>query len=381
MSFVFRFSGAVAALAAGALLFCATVQAQSRPVPATTAGGLQRVAAPAVSNAPLSPRARGEFTRRFVQKWGHYVQRVYEVPVGVWSKRMIPNFVAADSANFRAALARDTFEGAMAELSGTGTRVSDARVIERMARAQMTSADKPRIVARDLGSLSSDLTYTPLQPCRIVDTRNTAAGPIAANSTRSFTAINLADFTAQGGSATNCGTLGLNASAIAINVTAVTPSSAGFATVYPFGTTQPNTASVNYTAGSVVNNAIISQVPNPLASSDFTVYTFGQAHFVVDIVGYFSAPTATALECTQTFTTAQIAAFAAFDQVIPSCPTGYSLVGAGCRTPGFDDANWAVNGLYQISPTTIGGFCSGRNKTDGPITVEGVGRCCRTPGR
>ena len=357
-----------------------TVHAQARKSGTT---GLSRDAsAPAaVSAAPLSPTARGELSRRFVTKWGNYVERVYEVPVGTWARRMVPSFVAADAANFRKALARDTFEGAMAELTGTGHRLSDAAAIDRLARVSMT---KSRLAAADvktLGALSNDLVYTPLQPCRIVDTR-VAGGAIAANGTRSFKAVNSADFTAQGGSATNCATLGLTASAVALNITAVTPAGAGYATVFPFGTTQPLASSVNYTAGAIVNNAIIAQIPNPLQTSDFTVFSFAQSHYVIDIVGYFAPPVATALECTETTASQSVtSASPTFDFQIPNCPAGYTLTGAGCRTAGFNDADWAINGLYKNPSLGMLGFCSGINKTAGSITVEGTNRCCRVPGR
>lgn len=66
----------------------------------------------------------------------------------------------------------------------------------------------PQVVApQTLGATTSDLVFTPITPCRIVDTR-LAGGPIAGNFTRSFFAINTASFAVQGGSATNCGTLG-----------------------------------------------------------------------------------------------------------------------------------------------------------------------------
>ncbi|MBL8262393.1 MAG: hypothetical protein JNM58_08210 [Xanthomonadaceae bacterium] len=358
--------------------------------PALVVGALSLcIASPVLAAGPvrheapgtLSPQARGELTRRFVMKWGNYVQRVYEVPVGTWASRMVPNFVAADPANFRRAMQRDTFEAAVADLSGAGHRVGDARVIDRLARLSMQQGDRLSPASmKALGSLGSDLTYTPITPCRIVDTR-VAGGVIAANSTRSFKAINSANFTAQGGSATNCGTLGINASGVVINITAVTPSIAGYATVYPFGAAQPLAASVNYTAGAIVNNAITTAIPNPLQSSDFTVFTFAQAHYVIDIVGYFAPPVATALECNETFVSQAVAANATFDIDIPNCAAGYTITGAGCRTPGFNQADWAINGLYRPSAGVMDAFCSGQNKTASSITVEGTARCCRVPGR
>lgn len=345
----------------------------------TTPGKPAAQAAQRSEAAPFAPGERQVLTRMFEEKWGHYVARVYDIRRESWIERMASTFASADPANFRGALQRETFEGAMAELTGTGHRVSDDDVIRRLAASPAPAGAGFEVQA--LGSLNGDLTYTPLTPCRIVDTR-VSGGAIAANGTRSFKAVNSANFTSQGGSATNCGTLGLAASAVALNITAVTPSNAGFATVYPFGASQPVASSVNYTAGAVVNNSIISAIPNPLQSSDFTVYTFAQSHYVIDIVGYFAPPVATAMECTGTYAEENVTASSTFDIEIPSCPAGYTLMGAGCRTPGFNQADWAINGLFRTSAgSPLGAFCSGLNTTAGTITVSGTANCCRVPGR
>ena len=361
---------------------------------------------------------------------------------------MVPTFVAADPANFRTALKRETFEGALAQLTGTGHRLADAQVVDGFARASsargLTTKTAAEVGAKTLGSTTGDLVFTAVTPCRIVDTR-VAGGAIGANNSRNFLglAINAgANFTSQGGSATNCDVAAVGASAIAINVTAVTPTGAGYATVYRSGDARPLAASVNYTAGAIVNNSVVVGVPNPLALTDFTIYTFAQSDYVVDIVGYFSppqatpldcistgtpasftipahstnffnnpacpagykavtpylslihiyyvidivgyfaAPEATELECTSTFVTQNVAANDIFDMEIPSCPTGYHVTGAGCRTPGFDEASWGINGLYRASASDpLGAFCSGRNNTNGIISVQGTAECCRVPGR
>jgi len=324
--------------------------------------------------ADVSPKQRGELTRQFVNKWGLYVQRVYNVPVGVWAKRMVPNFVAADASNLRNALKRDTYEGAIAELSGSGHRVSDTQVVDRLARvAPGEGANVAKAVAAKFGDLNQDLVYTPVQPCRILDTRSTAAGAIAANSTRSFVAVSASSFTSQGGSSTNCGTLGLNATAVAINLTAVTPAAAGYATAYPFGTAQPLAASVNYATGAIVNNSLIVQIPNPLSSFDFTVYTFAQSHYVADIVGYFAPPIATALQCVETANTDLAIAGngGTGNATAPACPTGYTQTTTNCET-----TSWQMPIVYFQS-----GVCSARNGDTTSQTLRASRTCCRVPGR
>lgn len=334
--------------------------------------------------APLKPAERGALARQFVGKWGGYVQRMYNVPVGGWAARMVPTFVAADSTNLRRSLQRETFEGALAELTGTGHRLSDRDVVDKYARepAQMTAKQVEAIGRKALGSTTGDLVFTAVTPCRIVDTR-VAGGPISANSSRPFLGLAVsagANFTSQGGSATNCNVAAVGASAIMVNVTAVTPSGAGFATVYKSGESRPLAASVNYTAGAIVNNSVVVGVPNPLAITDFVIYTFAQSDYVVDIVGYFSPPQATNLQCTQTaLQSFTIAAGASTFFNNPLCPAGYHEVMPYCYS---SDAGVNSAGSGTNSNTAgLATFCAWHNTTGGSRTVFGGSICCRVPGR
>ena len=329
----------------------------------------------------LAPQERGRLASAFVMKWGEYVQSVYGIPVKVWASRMVPTFVNADPVNFRKSLSRQTLEGALATLNGAGARISDQQVIDTLASASpRRGRAQPTPVMRKLGDLGGDLVYTPIQPCRIVDTRLTPAGPVAANTTRDFRATATADFSSQGGSATDCGTMSINATAIAMNVTAVFPNGAGYATVYPFGSTQPLASSVNYTAGSIVNNAIISKIPNPLSTSDFTLFSFAGADYVVDVVGYFAPPQATALECATVTANTQVSAGANFTLNAPACGTGFTLTGVGCKSNGFREVDWATNGLIA-GANGADGQCKGTNVGTNQTVVQIVGQCCRVPGR
>lgn len=327
-------------------------------------------AASSQTAAPLSPKQRGAIARQFVLRWGHHVERVYDVKVGVWAQRMVPTFATADATNLRNALSRATFEGAMAELIGRGARMTDQRAMAELNRAALTG--RHEALTKALGSGTGDLVYTPIQPCRIVDTRVTPEGAIPANSIRSFVALNN-NYSGQGGSATDCGTGGTSlVGAVALNVTAVTPGGAGYATVFPYNAAQPLASSVNYTAGAIVNNAIITRVPNPLTNNDFTIYTFAQSHFVVDIVGYFSAPQATALQCTQSgLATVDIPAGGSATVFAPTCPAGYAKTSTGCDTT-------STSAYLTIS--AIGG-CQARNTSASLQQLTAQSTCCRVPGR
>ena len=278
--------GVAAAIAAAATICPVSTAGAASPQPATVAGA-------------LTPAQRGAMTRAYVLKWGGYVQRVYHVPVRDWANRMVPTFVHADPDNFRKALERTTYEGASATLSGAGAKLSDAQVIDTMARASLAPPSvRPEMLAKTLGAAATDLVYTPITPCRILDTR-VAGGPLGGGFTRDFNAVvgSGGNFGSQGGSATDCGAVAAGQAAVVINVTAVTPSGAGFATVYPFGATRPLASSVNYTAGAIVNNTVVAKLPNPLTTKDFTIYTFATSDFVADIVGTYAPPQATALDC------------------------------------------------------------------------------------
>ncbi len=333
----------------------------AQPVAPVTAGA-------AGSQRPTAQQ-HARMGREFTRKWGHYVQRIYGVAPDVWTRRMAPSLAQADAANLHHAQGRDTFEGAMAELAGSGARLSDDQAIEALAAA----GSGPTPMA--LGALTEDLVYTPVAPCRILDTRNIASGAVPADATLNFVAISSSTFVFQGGSATDCGTPGLRAAAVAINLTAVGPAAAGFATAFPYDTPKPSASSLNYTAGAVVNNALIVQIPNPLAANDVSLYTFAQSHYVADIVGYFAPPRATALQCEETAATVTpnpgVVPGGVRNEYSPACPAGFTLTATNCIT-----SSW----LMPIV-AFAGGGCSARNNDSVNQYISASSTCCRVPGR
>src|SRR5579864_5766797 len=126
------------------------------------------------------------------------------------------------------------------------------------------------------------LTFYPVTPCRLVDTRN-AAGPLggpslAANTPRTFPI--------QSGSCS----LPANAQAYSLNFTAVPPGALGFLTVWPAGQTQPGISTLNAPAGTqpiVTANAAI--VPAG-TSGGISVFASNNTDLVIDVNGYFAAP-------------------------------------------------------------------------------------------
>jgi hypothetical protein len=350
----------------------APTQLEAAPPQQKTA--FAKPAAAAVASGPLTPAQRGAMTRAYVLRWGGYVQQVYKVPVGVWAQRMVPTFAHADADNFRVALKRTTYEGASAALSGVGGRLSDEQAIDSMARSSIAPT-----ASRKLGDLAEDLVYTPVTPCRILDTR-VAGGVIAGTFTRDFNAVVGAggNFSSQGGSATDCGMVAAGQAAVVINLTAVTPTGAGFATAYPFGVTRPLASSVNYTAGAIVNNSIVVKLPSPLTTRDFTVYTFATADYVADIVGYYAPPQATAVECVVATGTSRTVAANTYDPspFSVACPPGY-----GITSMTFTAAQRVVMADSGFNNANPSGVLWVYNLDSVAQSVTARAQCCRVPGR
>ena len=228
-----------------------------------------------------------------------------------------------------------------------------------------------------LGNLSADLVFTPLTPCRIVDTR-VAGGPILANTTRGYKAWG-ASFAAQGGAATNCGIpQNTNVAALELNLVVVGTLADGYITAFPFGVTQPNASTLNYFAGAVLANGATVKVSQTSQAFDWNLYTLATTHFVADVTGYYSRPvSAGSLECTvvnnETFSVP--ANFSSFHYTTSICSAGYVAMSAYFWN--IDNPNLYLTG----SGTNGGAWCGWRNVSGGAINAIQGTNCCRIPGR
>ncbi len=327
---------------------------------------------------------RSDLVVQIVEKWGDHVEGAYSRSADAWGKDMVPLLMSTPLDSLQRAANARTFDGMndalLAKAAPVPVMPRVGLVTPRVSGSSVTPAAKTEDSTAALGDATTDLVYVPVTPCRVIDTR-LAGGVIPAAGTRDFEIASVTDYTAQGGAATNCGVGNVSGVASAvINFTSVSPTFAGFATAYQFGGALPLAATVNYAAGEISGNLSIVPLDSNPAGADISVYSFAQTHLVGDIVGYFVPPQATALQCTSTFVTENVAANDIFDIQIPACPVSYAITGAGCRTPGFNQANWAINGLFRTG-ADINAFCSGTNTTAGVVTVEGTAQCCRVPGR
>ena len=125
-----------------------------------------------------------------------------------------------------------------------------------------------------------ELAYTPIVPCRIVDTRYGFGGTIPAGATRDWSARSL------------CG-ISAGAAAVTMNFTVFnTGSGPAFITAWPFNQVRPNAATLNWTSvgAQVANGAIVPLCTGAGCTSDFSVFASSGTDMVVDVLGYFTPP-------------------------------------------------------------------------------------------
>ncbi len=120
------------------------------------------------------------------------------------------------------------------------------------------------------------MDYYTVTPCRLLDTRVLGQGPALTTGNRELVVP------------PNCG-IPVDALAVALNVTVVSPTVGGHVTVFPGATPTPGTSTINFSAGQTrANNQVVGLAP------DFSgklilraVVPGGEVHSLVDVVGYF----------------------------------------------------------------------------------------------
>ena len=128
-------------------------------------------------------------------------------------------------------------------------------------------------------------TFVGATPRRLLDTRIGIGGPkvrIPAGGTITLpiagTAMQRTDGTQE--------PIPGDTTAVALNVTAVGPSTAGYFTVWPCGAPRPEASNVNFTNGSVVANGVVASLG---AGGAICLYSNQESDALVDVLGWFTA--------------------------------------------------------------------------------------------
>lgn len=312
---------------------------------------------------------------RILLKWGGYVEKVKGQSRRDWAAALWPSLASASVENLQSALRAVTYEGMRNAL--LGQRPFDDQIIDGMARAK-SSGSNP--VTKALGSLAADLVFTPVTPCRIVDTRVSGVR-IAANASRGLDAsVAGGSFTAQGGSDTDCG-IPANPAALALSVTGLNNTTTGYIRVYPYdGTnTQGSPVPLNTINTTATNDIIVPACQG--CTQELKVFSTANTHYAAFVTGYFMAPQATGLECRRKSADLQqmtAAPGGVVGQVTPACDAGYAPVSGGCTV----DTGLQYLGA-EPSYGVIASWTCYVGNSDGiaGLYYQAYTACCRTPGR
>ncbi|MEP6940348.1 MAG: M12 family metallo-peptidase [Rudaea sp.] len=137
------------------------------------------------------------------------------------------------------------------------------------------------IIADVAGSFSTSSELTLVGPARLLDTRAgtttvdgqfQGAGALGGGGSLDLTVTNRAGIPASG------------VGAVVLNVTAVTPTAAGYFTVWPTGTARPNASNVNFTAHQIISTLVFAKVGS---SGKVSIYNAaGFTDVIADVVGW-----------------------------------------------------------------------------------------------
>lgn len=134
----------------------------------------------------------------------------------------------------------------------------------------------------------------PMPSCRVLDTRNTTVGIVAAGTRLDF-GVRGTPGLAQGGQ-TGCG-VPARATGVLLNVVAISPSATGHVLLWPYGTTQPITSALNVTAAATANDGLfglLAPSTYPPTTPDLSLKGSGfAAYYVVDLMGYIEPSVST----------------------------------------------------------------------------------------
>ena len=145
--------------------------------------------------------------------------------------------------------------------------------------------------------------------------------------------------------------------------------------ILPQGSTFGNTATEVY-VGNVAFNTVSTTAKINLANNQIGVQVRGGgAHLAMDVVGYFAAPVATALQCTPVAGTGTpIPVSSDLTVAFPGWAAGYTRTGGSCG----GTAN--IPSGYLVETNTTG--CVFRNLSAvAAYNASAISTCCRIPGR
>jgi len=134
---------------------------------------------------------------------------------------------------------------------------------------------------------ATELSYVPVTPCRIADTRHTHA--IRTGTVRRFHVTGTAGFPTAGGKSGGCG-VPAAASVAAVSVTTTASTGTGRLTVFAAGSARPAAVQSSYRSGANTTTQVNASLSN--TTGLVSVYASRQTHVIMDVSGYYVKPLA-----------------------------------------------------------------------------------------
>ena len=159
-----------------------------------------------------------------------------------------------------------------------------ARVGDNNGAVCIYTQTSAHVIADLVGAYPPGASFNAVQPARLLDSRvgpefTTVDGQLAGLGRRLGGVTTEVKVTGRGG-------VPLDATSVAVNVTAVGPAATGFATVFPCGETLPLASTVNFTAGAIVPNSAQVKVG---ANGAVCIYSNVATDLILDVNGYDAA--------------------------------------------------------------------------------------------
>jgi hypothetical protein len=244
---------------------------------------------------------------------------------------------------------------------------------------------------QSLGSVSSDLVFTPVTPCRLWDTRNTI-GPFTGAQT--FGVSGNVNPITQGGTLATCGLPVSDPVAVVLNVTAIGWSPSGWTYAYAAGSPVPVATILNWGAGGEVvpNTTVVPVCQGCGTGVDVVINNFAAAYSFADVLGYFNPPQSTKLD--RVVLSNSVAVTTASDSFVrtancSTAGTNYTLTGGGGGFNVSPPSGWNFTNLilsisgpeFSSSGDTSGDWImAARNNTGVSQNLVAYAICMRVPG-
>jgi hypothetical protein len=165
------------------------------------------------------------------------------------------------------------------------TGVAVAAPLTRQHAVGAGPAATPSITSVDT---STESKFTPITPCRIVDTRH-GGGALSGGVARSFSAIGSAGISAQGGASGGCG-IPSAATALDVSLQSVNSTKAGFLNETASGVAFANASLLHYVKGQTIGSGATLPITGTGTFAFKLKASAGHTDVLVDVLGYYIKP-------------------------------------------------------------------------------------------